>query len=1029
MEARPINYRPINYRIIPKHVRDHLHNGGILDFAFCTGTKKHPCGQPCCFSSLHPEHPRIVELCCHVHACPISTWFVCLDCKQRIGRSRLSYHLGSRNHTKIKEQLLTLKNAEGLWDDRTSMASEPTPWFIDDDASACAPTRFAPLPHEVSEISPNSNPKLDLTLQYSSMPYSMENQWLSVLFEDLPIASVSDINESFDPNRKENRVLASFWCTESASPKDRCGAGAQRLVAQAFSQSSLLTKEMFPSITVSKLHMLQFIQYNSMSTKQRRRQEEIDEYTSQNMSSGPDLFSSRSYRELSRIYSSNAKNSIWTNIPIPSIEMIDGIAYVKPLNQIRFAASFAIPLEECWVDAGFFSRDATKDARRKVFKLTDSREYRRKLLEIAVARREAGLLEERVLVLGCSVWRDGFMGNRTKNNRTSPLLFTFSVGTPSYSSNTGNNTFTCAIGKKNNTSWHKVEGRFNSDMKELTNPLHPIHVYHGGLRKVIPVICTEDFGIYDKPERAEITKTLDGGTYHQCFGKVVHFQKPKVNLPRLLHYVQQCSNGTIASRWGWSSTFLNNEVGNGGRFGSCYLCRSYRLAQLGLIQVGAHPVHLQSAPQPGPQCTICANWDLNDGLCKSKMSFPPPEKYPKKEADSNCPVDFPLERKPGIPLLPVMDLSFSLLKQCCRVAFYHSSRNSKYAWNKGTCMDYLKSCGVNTAFSEVIWDSAKQHRNEIGDVDYTNPHGIGDHIQFPASWIGNVPMEDYVEALMHQLFLGIAQTNMEICDNYLKSNRLGVETFRRSIQPLLDDIRSLQLSWLLVLPFNVDKNKKSHTTGSWMGENWSAFVRISPVVYATLLKDGVKSERIGSKDVSRTIVAFHAFVSIVMTHSGLDDAMIRQCIDLMKEFMSSLLELDLRSQVNLPTDDGVSTQKAKKGKKSKSKKRRRLDTGLASEPMVDKQEQETAKKSSKASVESTMNSVGETTPNRWVDFTPTWYKQNYLSIFNIPEMMRRHGPVVNYYDGGGKGEKGIQQVKPHLTKGIPPHHQMSHMGQ
>ncbi len=49
---------------------------------------------------------------------------------------------------------------------------------------------------------------------------------------------------------------------------------------------------------------------------------------------------------------------------------------------------------------------------------------------------------------------------------------------------------------------------------------------------------------------------------------------------------------------------------------------------------------------------------------------------------------------------------------------------------------------------------------------------------------------------------------------------------------------------------------------------------------------------------------------------------------------------------------------------------------------------------------------------------PHWYKPNYVSLLNIPDMMRKFGPLVNLWDGGGKGEKYIQNIKPEIQLGV-----------
>ena len=39
---------------------------------------------------------------------------------------------------------------------------------------------------------------------------------------------------------------------------------------------------------------------------------------------------------------------------------------------------------------------------------------------------------------------------------------------------------------------------------------------------------------------------------------------------------------------------------------------------------------------------------------------------------------------------------------------------------------------------------------------------------------------------------------------------------------------------------------------------------------------------------------------------------------------------------------------------------------------------------------------------------PIWMRSNFVSLLNLVEMLLLFGPLINYWDGGGKGEKFIQ---------------------
>ena len=45
-----------------------------------------------------------------------------------------------------------------------------------------------------------------------------------------------------------------------------------------------------------------------------------------------------------------------------------------------------------------------------------------------------------------------------------------------------------------------------------------------------------------------------------------------------------------------------------------------------------------------------------------------------------------------------------------------------------------------------------------------------------------------------------------------------------------------------------------------------------------------------------------------------------------------------------------------------------------------------------------------------------WMKSNYLSLSNVIPMMLLLGPLILWWDRGGKGERFIQLVKPHIKQ-------------
>jgi hypothetical protein len=192
--------------------------------------------------------------------------------------------------------------------------------------------------------SSSTGPSL-LTDVYKERSPDARNDWLEELFSTTPTASISEISTSFSQNEK----MSMFWSAESASPHNCCGGGAQYLVAQAFSKSELFMGAKLPTLSESKYHFLNFSQHQSLSQKQKRRQEDLHAF---HVSNGFDagLYCGLSYKELGDFYSSKGKHSLWSNIAIPTVQNVDGIAYVSPEDILRYCYANGNPVDDTVVD-------------------------------------------------------------------------------------------------------------------------------------------------------------------------------------------------------------------------------------------------------------------------------------------------------------------------------------------------------------------------------------------------------------------------------------------------------------------------------------------------------------------------------------------------------------------------------------------------------------------------------------------------------------------------------------------------------
>ena len=187
------------------------------------------------------------------------------------------------------------------------------------------------------------------------------------------------------------------------------------------------------------------------------------------------------------------------------------------------------------------------------------------------------------------------------------------------------------------------------------------------------------------------------------------------------------------------------------------------------------------------------------------------------------------------------------------------------------------------------------------------------------------------------------------------------------------------------------------TTGAYVSKNWLAMVRIAKVLYYWCARNGDKDRREGSDDLLRTVVSFTAVVARVMSHSGSTEDGARDTDDHIKEVLSCIRELDI-----LVRHDKIGHAEAKKSKTTPpaAPNAEPTPSSAASKPRRAKKKKAGDEKEDDAGSKA------------W------WTISNYVSLLNLTQLILLLGPLVNWWDGGGKGERFIQLIKPLITRGV-----------
>ena len=800
------------------------------------------------------------------------------------------------------------------------------------------------------------------------------NEWLATLLASTPRATLQEVMAAFpDPGME---TMKSFWSAELGAGEGHCGGGIVLLAARAFQQvkESQLDRHRFPSFEEALWQFFNLVQYQSMNDKQRIRQSRINTMLVGNLPADS-LFLKRTFiplpEQLGRYYGATGQHSMFNNLPCPKAVDIDGVAYVSPKLIVAFCLANGIPIDDVHVAEN--TNIEAFSATQTVNHACQSRKSVQWINTIKTGyygrapNSKGGAPRSPVVIcVGVSDWTDGFGPGKVKNNRTAVDCKSFTVSPPKHLVNGTANTFPVAMGLKNAKGWRQVERLFRQDIESLTGATEPAMFYHGRSQKILPCFFKRMVVMSDKAERNGLTGTIGcGSDTHRCFSVSGIVSTPSCRLDGLTNFLKRQQQNKHRAAYGWSETFISSEGGtNGAVFPSCRNCRRANLEQLGMRFGKAKK--RKGSDGATKACTTCCDWELlpQNKMKASLLDFPAPSDYPSTITEG-CPVDPPAGRdKFGDEIeLPVIQLSWDVMKKGCRFAFYQASRPRK-GWTKASTLSYLRFCGISKTLAEELYSAAKECCKEgtQENISFTDPTGVG-KFQFPAPWLSTeISLRDYIEAVMHQLFLGIAESNFELMQLWLKelpaSSKLGLSPFKNVLQTLIKDLRPFMLSWLEAYPLTGKKGNLG--TGSWVGENHICFVRISQPVFGWCCRNAEENSKHGVDDMSRMVISFHALVARCLTHGGINDAFIQETERLMKEFLSSVREFDVRVRHKVLN--------SKSGKKKGTE--------------------------------------------AW------WLKPNYMSLSNLLAMMFILGPLVEYWDGGGKGERFIQVVKPHIKRGV-----------
>lgn len=987
-------------------------------------------------TNLETKRPglRVKDMC--------RTWCFCVTCRKKFLRCTLSKHLSNQSHIKKFQASPYFRSAV-----------VPVPETVTVSASSRAPLS----PMEIEELTTGQSKADHDSMDLDAPPFQqpsavLPNQksnmkWLDIFSKLMPppdgMLEFSYIFTGLEGMAKY------FWAQHLVK-----NGGVNYLVDYAFQKcdyvglhNTRLRDGQGLGITDAEAqwHFMSFIQYVSMSSEQRKRQARLVNCfynilsKKQNSQNNKDLFFQKTYplrfSEIHKFYGDVNSTTIWTNLPIPHVQNVGGIAYVNPFHVLMYLMAHGIPMDDFCVrstDHETISNDSADGKR--IFHISEclmARNMHKAVLGTSWYQQRKSKGDNNALLIYWSDWRDGFSPFSSKQNRKSVVLWTISFSAPKDNVNAITNTMPIAIGMKKNDSWSAVEHKFNRDVEYFQQGTHPITIYEGRTKKTMPCFVKQFCSLNDKIEKADRTATgSPSAHYHRCFGTSIYFELPRYKSKdiELLKKSQRGGNADDTLRsFGWSADYIEPEDRelNGSKFPACASCRQKNVAEIMAGLAGKKGLRKHACPD-------CANWTLTDET-KDILKFDAPAKYPRIIFDGASVVP-PVGREINPPpdkddcqQLGLITIDYDFMKQAMRYAFANSRGNKAgKSWNKTTCMAYLRTVCVNTDAQESLYEAAKNTPPEA-EIDYNDPSGVGSY-KFPASWKGELPLKLYIETMMHLLFLGITKILFKrIRYDYAKTenagNHRGANTYLGCFQNLILELSQFRLSWLICVPLS-GSAKNEWKTGSWVSENWITYIRLFKISHAFFGTKGLEDERHGRNDLYRVIVSFQALVSRLMTHTGVDNIVIAEIELLVKEFLSAVYEFDIRCRHQ------VMNANASK-KLNKKPRQTEAEIGLdevEGQQTADKNTNDSAGTNTTSSDNVPTNNNGNAKKKSQGEgggggddsksSLPTWMISNYMSLLTLADIIRLLGPLVNWWDGGGKGERFIQEVKPHVQRGL-----------
>lgn len=563
------------------------------------------------------------------------------------------------------------------------------------------------------------------------------------------------------------------------------------------------------------------------------------------------------------------------------------------------------------------------------------------------------------LVILLFFWSDDFEPNSmSKSMRGSAWIKTMTILTRKENGQSATHTYPIALGKKND-SHEEVEAAINREMALVQDgKMGPF--YDGRNRKLVHLFFDVHATLQDQPERRSANGVANG-------------------------------NSKFNARWGIS-----------GDHAQIYDVLQCCPACLNTLE---QRVLEQQTDLPLPSCNSCLCWDILS---------------PSMLAKNSLPADYPITlEEDNTRLVRVGDSTywkpFRITYDGLRLAIV--TAHKKFLdddWSTANCSAFLKVEGMNDSVIRTFLDHAMNaacldsvlsdaQRHIVEQERARNPR-LFQRMPFLELWQRpDIELCTHPDVIMHLAFLGIVKTGVFTVKKWLTC--LGKnQGFVTTNGPLLERFRELSLDWLRIQPFTGQK------LGGWVSENYLAFSRVMLWFYQNIEEAAVIADNQPPNNLpqAKWLAKHNKHWLRVrgLDHQGLAATLSKR----VAEYMAGDVVPEEISQPERRVEDVENALVAM----------HRLLQCVMCDSVTDAKIMETD-----YCVRIFLSRFSKLSDSTW---TPGDKKQepkvitsyNLICLMNLPDAMKKYGPMRDLWEGSFRGEGFLRQTKPQMMQGFKP---------